>query len=63
MRSTIDRRAQQLQLTPAGRALTERAECIAATMENEALRVLSPAERALLIELLLKVARARPARR
>jgi DNA-binding MarR family transcriptional regulator len=63
VRSTIDRRAQQLQLTPAGRALTERAEGIAATMENEALRVLSPAERALLIELLLKVARARPARR
>jgi len=32
-------------------------------MENDALRVLSVAERALLIELLLKVARGRPARR
>lgn len=63
VRSTVDRRAQQLQLTPAGRALAERAEAIAATMENEALRVLSPAERALLIELLLKVARGRQARR
>jgi DNA-binding MarR family transcriptional regulator len=63
VRSTVDRRAQQLQLTPAGRVLTERAEGIAATMENEPLRVLSPAERALLIELLLKVARGRPARR
>jgi DNA-binding MarR family transcriptional regulator len=63
VRSTVDRRAQQLQLTPAGRVLAERAEEVAATMENEALRVLSPAERALLIELLLKVARGRPARR
>ena len=63
VRSTVDRRAQQLHLTPAGRALTERAETIAATMENDALRVLSVAERALLIELLLKVARGRPARR
>lgn len=63
VRSTVDRRAQQLHLTPAGRALTARAETIAATMENDALRVLSVAERALLIELLLKVARGRPARR
>jgi hypothetical protein len=43
--------------------MTSRAEGIAASMENEALRVLSPAERALLIELLLKVARGRPPRR
>ena len=63
VRSTVDRRAQQLHLTPAGRALTERAETIAATMENDALRVLSAGERALLIELLLKVARGRPPRR
>jgi DNA-binding MarR family transcriptional regulator len=63
VRSTVDRRAQQLHLTPAGRALTERAGAIAATMENDALRMLSGAERALLIELLLKVARGRPARR
>lgn len=63
VRSTVDRRAQQLRLTPAGRELTERAEAIAATMENDALRMLSAGERALLIELLLKVARARPPRR
>lgn len=63
VRSTVDRRAQQLHLTPAGRELTARAEAIAATMENDSLRMLSDAERALLIELLLKVARGRPARR
>lgn len=62
VRSTVDRRAQQLQLTPAGRALAERAEAIAATMESDTLAVLSPAERALLIELLLKVARLPAAR-
>ena len=56
MRSTQDRRAMQIHLTPRGRELVERAEKIAATMENPALRVLSAAERALLIELLLKVA-------
>jgi DNA-binding MarR family transcriptional regulator len=58
VRSTVDRRAQQLHLTPAGRELTARAEAIAATMENASLQMLSGAERALLIELLLKVARA-----
>ena len=62
IRSTVDRRAQQLHLTSAGRALTTRAEAIAATMENESLRMLSDAERALLIELLLKVARGRAPR-
>jgi DNA-binding MarR family transcriptional regulator len=46
----------QIHLTPSGRELVERAEKIAATMENPALRMLSAAERALLIELLLKVA-------
>lgn len=56
VRSTQDRRAQHVHLTPRGRELTQQAEKIAATMENAALRVLSPAERALLIELLLKVA-------
>lgn len=56
VRSTQDRRAMQIHLTPSGRELVQRAEKIAATMENPALRVLSPAERALLIELLLKVA-------
>jgi len=63
VRSTVDRREQQLHLTPAGRELTAHAEAIAATMENDSLRMLSDAERALLIELLLKVARGRPARR
>lgn len=63
VRSTVDRRAQQLHLTPAGRTLTAKAEAIAATMENESLRMLSAAERALLIELLLKVARGRTPRR
>ena len=56
VRSTQDRRAQHVHLTPRGRELTQQAEKIAATMENGALRMLSPAERALLIELLLKVA-------
>ena len=56
VRSTLDRRAQHVHLTARGRELTQQAEKIAATMENAALRVLSPAERALLIELLLKVA-------
>jgi DNA-binding MarR family transcriptional regulator len=56
VRSTQDRRAQHVHLTARGRELTQQAEKIAATMENSALRVLSPAERALLIELLLKVA-------
>jgi DNA-binding MarR family transcriptional regulator len=57
VRSTRDRRAQHIHLTPMGRDLVRRAEKIAATMEDSALRALSPAERALLIELLLKVAR------
>jgi len=58
-RSARDRRAQIVLLTPAGRALVQRAREIAETMENEALRVLSAAERAMLIELLLRVARGR----
>lgn len=61
VRATHDRRAQLIQLTKAGQDLVKRAEKIAATMENAALRDLSAAERALLIELLLKVARNRPA--
>ena len=61
VRATHDRRAQLIHLTPAGRDLVKRAEKIAATMENESLAVLSAAERALLIELLLKVARGRAA--
>jgi DNA-binding MarR family transcriptional regulator len=56
VRSLEDRRAMQLHLTPAGQALVAKAEAIAATMETPHLAMLSTAERALLIELLLKVA-------
>jgi DNA-binding MarR family transcriptional regulator len=56
VRSTTDRRAQIIHLTRAGHELVERAETIARTMEDGALQMLSGAERALLIELLLKVA-------
>ena len=55
VRSTRDRRAQQIHLTPAGRVLAERTRQIAATMEEPALAALSRAERALLIELLRKI--------
>lgn len=56
VRSTRDRRAMLIHLTRPGRELLRRAESIAATMEQEPLRGLSAAERALLVELLLKVA-------
>lgn len=59
VRSTEDRRSQIIVLTRAGRQLVDKAEKIAATMENDTLSVLSPAERALLLELLLKVGRGR----
>ena len=55
VRSTRDRRAQQIHLTAAGRALAERTRKIAATMEEPTLAALSRAERALLIELLQKI--------
>jgi len=57
VRSTEDRRSQWITLTPAGVELVARAESIAAMMEHNATRMLSDAERLLLIELLLKVAR------
>jgi DNA-binding MarR family transcriptional regulator len=63
VRSTHDRRAQHIHLTPAGVQLVQRAERIAATMEAPALAVLSVAERALLIELLHKVAAGRGGKR
>jgi DNA-binding MarR family transcriptional regulator len=63
VRSTQDRRAQQIHLTATGAELVQRAEKIASTMENAALRVLSPAERALLIELLMKVAGGKAGKR
>ncbi|HET6599625.1 MAG TPA: MarR family transcriptional regulator [Burkholderiaceae bacterium] len=59
VRSTRDRRAMLIHLTAKGRELVQRAERIAATMEAPALQMLSAAERALLIELLLKVAAGR----
>ena len=59
VRSTTDRRAQRIHLTPAGAQLAQRASCIAATMETPELSVLSVAEQALLIELLHKVAAGR----
>jgi DNA-binding MarR family transcriptional regulator len=63
VRSTKDRRSMHIHLTPKGVELVERAEKIAATMENSALRALSSAERALLIELLMKVATGKAAKR
>ena len=63
VRSTQDRRAMLIHLTAAGRDLVKRAEKTAATMEEDTLAVLSPAERALLVELLLKVGLRPPARR
>jgi DNA-binding MarR family transcriptional regulator len=63
VRSTQDRRAQIIHLTAQGRELVQRAEKIARTMEHTALQALSPAERALLIELLLKVAWGRGGKR
>lgn len=58
-RSERDRRAQLVRLTPAGQALVTRARKIGQAMEQEALKVLSPAEQALLIELLHRVAQGR----
>ncbi|MEO6033485.1 MAG: MarR family transcriptional regulator [Burkholderiaceae bacterium] len=62
VRSTRDRRAMLIHLTAKGRELVQRAERIAATMEDASLQMLSAAERALLIELLLKVAAGRAPR-
>jgi DNA-binding MarR family transcriptional regulator len=56
VRDTQDRRAQHVHLTRKGEEIAQRAERISATMENASLKMLSPAERALLIELLMKVA-------
>lgn len=58
-RSERDRRAQLIRLTPEGQALARRARDIARHMEDDALAVLSPAEQALLLELLQRVARQR----
>ena len=63
VRSMKDRRAQNINLTAAGAQLVQRAEKIAATMEAPSLAMLSAAERALLIELLHKVASGKAAKR
>ena len=57
VRSTEDRRAQIIGITAAGRQLAQRAEEAVAVVERQAATGLSQAERLLLIELLLKVAR------
>jgi DNA-binding MarR family transcriptional regulator len=59
VRSVRDRRAQNIHLTPAGEKLARRAHQVSKTMENDALRHLSVGERAMLPELLQKVARHR----
>jgi DNA-binding MarR family transcriptional regulator len=55
VRSDVDRRLQHPQLTRAGSRLLARAERLATEMEGHLLEFLSPAERAILIELLQKI--------
>ena len=55
-RNPADRRSQLVVLSTEGLALARRAQTAAKTMERSVLRRLSPAERAMLIELLVKVA-------
>ncbi|MEY4752652.1 MAG: hypothetical protein RJA44_327 [Pseudomonadota bacterium] len=59
VRSETDRRSQHVLLTAAGRALAEQAIACTPRMEAELADCLSPAERAMLLELLGKVARFR----
>ena len=56
VRSAVDRRSQQILLTSAGQELVHRLAARVPGMEVELDAVLSPAERAMLIELLQKVA-------
>jgi DNA-binding MarR family transcriptional regulator len=58
-RSTADGRMQHIRITSGGDALTNRAACALHEAEQAALAGLSAAERAMLVELLHKVARAR----
>ena len=58
-RSTTDRRAQHIRTTPQGAALARDAVQRIVSAERSALAGLSAAERAMLVELLHKVARAR----
>jgi DNA-binding MarR family transcriptional regulator len=61
VRSETDRRAQNIHLTAAGQALAQQAHAVSRTMEQDILRHLSEGERAMLLELLHKVARHRKA--
>jgi DNA-binding MarR family transcriptional regulator len=58
-RNLADRRSHNIVLTPAGRALSEEAAAAAGPMERELDDRLSAAERAMLLELLRKVAGGR----
>jgi DNA-binding MarR family transcriptional regulator len=58
-RNPADRRSQLIVLTPEGQALARRAQAASKTMEASLQRRLSRAERAMLIELLAKLARHR----
>ncbi|NML18687.1 MarR family winged helix-turn-helix transcriptional regulator [Azohydromonas caseinilytica] len=58
VRSDSDRRAQHVTLTPAGTELALKAHAQSLDMEREVVTALSAAERAILVELLQKVARA-----
>lgn len=58
-RSTKDRRAQTLRPTSAGRALAQRSAQSVDEGEGQALKALSTGERAILVELLAKVAHGR----
>lgn len=62
VRSETDRRAQHVQITPKGRTLTRKAHQLSEQMEAELLGPLSQAERAMLFELLQKVASYRKPR-
>lgn len=61
VRSQTDRRSQYIHLTRQGAALARKAIAVSRTMEHDLLRHLSDAERAILFELLQKVARHRRA--
>jgi len=61
VRSEVDRRSQHVMLTDSGRALADEIATKTPAMESELDGCLSRAERALLIELLDKIARHRPA--
>lgn len=58
-RSELDRRVQHVRLTPAGEDITRRALEASHPMEREWARFLSDAEKAMLTELLQKVAKHR----